>query len=239
MNTDMRSIIRILIAIFLLLVAGPVVAQAGVQEKIEQVCREYILSQTQWEPDDVEIEFRRFIRPKINWTGVALRVNHPRNADLCGMVTLKVTVVKGGQELRRFPVPVDITLFDDVVVTTRRLKRKDVITDGDVVIERRDINLRKDRPFTALKEVVGWRVRRSLADGAVLTQTAIEENPLVLRGEKVTLRYQTANLLLTAIGEAIEDGWKGRPIRVKNLSSKKLITGVPVDDGIVDVLCPN
>lgn len=234
----MRSFIRILMAIILLVGVAPLLVQAGVRENIEQTCRVYVLTQTQWAAKNLEIEFRRYIQPKINWTGVTLRVTHARNADLCGMVTLKVTAIRNGQELRTFPVPVDITLYDDVVVATRRLKRKDVITAADVTIERREVNLKKDRPFADFEEVIGNRMRRSLSSGALLTQTAIEENPLVKRGEKVTIRYQTVNLLLTALGEAIEDGWKGRSIRVKNLSSKKLITAIPVDDGVVDVLHP-
>jgi len=222
----------------IVLLVGTIVPSVygGVQEKVEGACRDYILAQTQWAPEDVEIKFRRFIRPKINWTGVSLQVNHPGNADLCGMVTLKVTVSKSGKEIRTFPVPLDITLYDEALVTTHRLKRKDVIGPADVTLERREVNLRKDRALTNLDDALGFRMRRSLAEGAILTQAAIEENPLILRGEKVTIRYQSAHLLMTALGEAIEDGWKDRPIRVKNLSSKKLVTGIPVENGVIEVL---
>jgi flagella basal body P-ring formation protein FlgA len=234
----MRAFIRIFLAIILLLGAVTFSVSAGVQGRIEHVCRKYVLAQTHWDPDDVEIEFRRYIRPKINWSGVDFQVDHPGNADLCGMVTLQVTVLKNGQELRRFPVPVDITLYDEVVVTKRRLRRKDVLSPADVILERREIDVGHDRPLRQPEDVVGFRAARSLTAGAIVAQSALEENPLILRGEKVTIRYQSGRLLLTALGEAIEDGWEGRPVRVKNLSSKKLITGVPVGDGVVNVLYP-
>ena len=83
----MRGLIRILLAILLLSAIAPLAALAGTTERIEQACREYVLAQTQWVPEKLEIEFRRYIQPKLDWTGTGLRVKHPRNADLCGMVT--------------------------------------------------------------------------------------------------------------------------------------------------------
>lgn len=234
----MRAFLRILVGIVLLTGAWLPVAQAGVQETIEQACRQYILKQTQWAPEDMELTFRRYICPEINWDGVNLEITHPGSADLSGLVTVRVTVFRGKEELRSFPVPLEITLYDEVLVTTRGLKRKEVISPADVLLERREVKLRDDRPLTALEEGIGYRLRRTLTPGTMLTRSAIEENPLVLQGEKVTIRYQIANLLLTAMGEAIEDGWRDRPVRVKNLSSKKLITGIPVDNGVIEILRP-
>jgi len=233
---DMRTIVRILVAIILLVCATVSSLHAGPREKVEQACRNYVISQLQWNPDDVEIEFRRYIEPAIDWAGVSLQINHPGNADLCGAVTLRVTATKNGETLRSFPVPIQVTLYDDVVTTTRRLRRHEVITAGDVSLERREVELKRDKPYVDLAKVIGYRVQRSLTAGRALTPSAIEEVPLVKRGQRVTVRYQSGNLLLTTIGEAIEDGWKGRPVRVKNLSSKRLITGIPVDLGLVDVL---
>jgi len=235
----MRAIIRILIAIVLLVGAGLQVALAGIQETVEQTCRDYVLRQTQWAPEDVELVFRRYILPSVDWTGVTLQVEHAGNADLCGPTSLKVIVLHKGLVLRTFPVSVEIGLFDSVLVTTHRLLRKDVLGAADVVLERRKVDLGADPALKSLDEVIGYRVRRSLSASTVLTRSAIEENPLVLQGEKVTIRYQTAHLLMTAVGEAIEDGWKDRPVRVKNLASKKLVMGIPVEHGVIEALRPN
>jgi len=232
----MRAIRRLLMAIILLLLSSAPLLCAGPREKVEQACRKYVISQSQWNRDDVEIKFRRYIEPAIDWAGTLLQVSHPGNADLCGVVTLRVAVLKNGKAVRSFPVPIEVTLYDDVVVTTRRLRRHDVIRFGDVTLERRKVKLKDDRPYTDSAEVIGHRVKRPQSAGRVIMLSAVEEVPLVKRGQKVTVRYQAGNLLLTVLGEAIEDGWKGRPVRVKNLSSKKLITGIPADVGLVDVL---
>jgi len=231
----MRTIWRILVAVILLLGATAPPLFADIRERVERACQAYVLAELGWEPGDCEIEFRRYIEPAIDWSGVKLAVSHPRNATLCGSVTLRVEAVKNGKTLRSFPVPIHVTLLDDIVVTSRRLKRHDVITRQDVEVEHREVNLKADRTFTELSQVIGRRATRALPAGRSVNSSSIEEVPLVRRGQKVTLRYQTANVLLTARGEAIEDGWEGQPVRVKNLSSKKLVTGIPVDVGLVDI----
>jgi len=210
---------------------------AGPRERVEQVCRNYVLAELGWEPADCEIEFRRYIEPAIDWTDVKLTVRHPRNVVLSGAVTLRVEAVKNGKTLRSFPVPIQVTLYDDVVVTSRRLKRNDVIAAHDITVEHRAVNLKADLPLSDPAEVIGRRTTRALPAGRPLDLSLIEDVPLVERGQKVTLRFQTGNLLLTARGEAIEDGWAGQPVRVKNLASKKLVTGIPADKGLVDVVC--
>jgi len=233
----MRTIWRILVAVILLVGGLTSHLFAGPRERVEQACRNHVLAELDWEPADCEIEFRRYIEPAIDWTNVKLTVRHPRNVVLSGAVTLRVEAVKNGKILRSFPVPIQVTLYDEVVVTTRRLKRNDVIAARDIKVERRAVNLKADLPLDDPAEVIGRRTTRALPTGRPLTASLIEDVPLVKRGQKVTLRFRMGNLLLTARGEAIEDGWEGQPVRVKNLSSKKLVTGISADEGLVDVLC--
>lgn len=231
----MRTLLKIILAILFLVCSPALMVLAGPREMIEQACRNYVIDQLHWNPDDVAIIFHSYIRPELEWTGVRLHVSHPRNADLCGVVTLKVAAVKDGDTLRSFPVPVEIALYDDVVVTTRRLRHGDEVSSGDVAIRRQQVDLRADAPFTDVAKVVGRRATLALPVGRILSGSAIEELPLIKRGDRVTLRFQRKNLLLTAQGEAIEDGWAGRQVRIRNLSSKKLITGIAAESGVIDV----
>jgi len=141
--------------------------------------------------------------------------------------------------LRSFPVPVQVTLYDSVLVTTRRLKRHDVVTPHDVELQRLPIKSNKDKPLTDISGVIGKRASKALPTGRVLTSGAVEDMPLVRRGDKVTVRYQSNQLLLTTVAEAIEDGWKDRPVRVRSISSRKLITGIVADVGLVDLNSAN
>lgn len=231
----MRTIIKIILAILLVLSCAALPAIGGPREMVEQVCRSYILQQSGWNADDVDITFHSYFEPELDWTGVTLQVGHPRNADLCGVVALKVAAVRNGDTLRTFPVPVEIKLYDDVVVTARRLRRGDVIFARDVAIRRQQVDLGADASLTDVADAVGRRATLALPAGRTITTSAIEDLPLVKRGDRVTLRYQCKNLLLTAQGEAIEDGRQGRPVRIKNLSSKRLITGIAAEAGVVDV----
>ncbi len=224
------------VTISLLLVAcSSLLAVADTNQRVERACRQYVLEQTQWPNTDLEIKFRRYRPPKIDWTGTKLTLDHSANAELSGNVTLRVLVTKNGKRVRSFPVPVEVTLYDSVVVTADRVKRKDVLTDRDLRLKRREIDLPADRFFHAIEDVVGMRMRRSLTEGAILPSSAVEENPVILQGERVLIRYNSPGLTLTAAGEALEDGWQGAGVRVKNLESKKLINGIVAEDGVVEI----
>ncbi len=231
----MHGSLRYLALGILLLLSGGATASAGINQRIETACRQYVLRQTQWPDEDVQIKFRRYRPPKIKWTGTDLTLGHSSNTELSGNVTLRVLVTKNGKRVRSFPVPVKITLYDSVVVTTDRVSRKHVLADRDLRIERREIDLPADRFFRRKKEVLGMRLRRSLTEGAILSTSAVEENPAILRGDRVLIKYESPGLILTAAGEALEDGWIGAGVRVKNLSSKQLINGVVAEAGVVEV----
>ncbi len=232
----MGRILRIFLALIFLVFSLTATLVAGGNHGVEKACRSYIQSTLGWNPADLEIEFRRYIEPAIDWKNVSLQVSHSPNADLCGVLTLRVAAVRNGKTLRSFPVPVQITLYDSVLVTARRLKRHTIISQSDLTLERCKIDLGRITPFTDLGDVVGKRTSRALIAGKVVESSMVEENPLVKRGDRVTVRFLTGSLLLTTIGEALEDGWKGRPVRIKNLSSKKQITGVVAGVGLVDLM---
>jgi flagella basal body P-ring formation protein FlgA len=64
---------------------------------------------------------------------------------------------------------------------------------------------------------------------------AVEDAPVVQRGDRVTLRVQHGNLTIVATGRAKEDGRVGRQIAVANDGSRKIVYGRVVDASTVAV----
>ena len=85
-------------------------------------------------------------------------------------------------------------------------------------------------------KLIGKEVRRILTQGRpVMTQSVIE--PLVIqRGDKVAIKYDDGRLSLSAPGRAMDDAHRGQEIRIVNLVSNTLVTGVARAEGLVEII---
>ncbi|MDK2920719.1 MAG: flagellar basal body P-ring formation protein FlgA [Desulfonauticus sp.] len=80
-----------------------------------------------------------------------------------------------------------------------------------------------------------YRLRVSLGVGEVLTLDKLEPIPVVSKGDKVTIVYQGNSVLLKGIGIALEDGFLGEKIVVKNMDSQRKIIGKVINSGEIRV----
>jgi flagella basal body P-ring formation protein FlgA len=93
-----------------------------------------------------------------------------------------------------------------------------IITADDVVADE------------ALKAtIIGRELRRQMPAGAVLRNSDVRPPTLVVRNRPVRIDYAKGPLLISAPGRALSNGAKGETVRVMNLSSRSIITGVVID----------
>jgi flagellar basal body P-ring formation protein FlgA len=65
--------------------------------------------------------------------------------------------------------------------------------------------------------------------GAVLRNSDVRPPTLVVRNRPVRIDYAKGPLLISAPGRALSNGANGETVRVMNLSSRSIITGVVID----------
>ncbi|MEE8453724.1 MAG: flagellar basal body P-ring formation chaperone FlgA [Limibaculum sp.] len=124
----------------------------------------------------------------------------------------------------------------EVPTLRRRMGPRDIIHGRDVEW----ISLRADRiARNAVRDVanlVGKSPRRPIRAGAAVLSNDLREPILVPRNSLVTIRLQTARMILTAQGRAMEPGAKGDVIRVMNTNTSKIIRASVADSGAVEVI---
>ncbi|EMD84169.1 flagellar basal body P-ring formation chaperone FlgA [Pacificimonas flava] len=79
----------------------------------------------------------------------------------------------------------------------------------------------------------GLKLRRSVMPGTVLRLSMLERAPLIMRGDRVSLRADGPNFAVAVEAEAIENGSVGDRVTVRNLSSGEKIQGRVAADGSV------
>ncbi|QIK37984.1 flagellar basal body P-ring formation protein FlgA [Caldichromatium japonicum] len=122
-------------------------------------------------------------------------------------------------------IPVRIERYRQVVVLDRPIERHQVIGPGDIRIERQAVSSLSSGYFSDPQSVIGLSARRRLSAGQVLIPAHLDQPVLIKRGQEVTLYVSRPGLVVQMKGVALEDGRAGERIRVRNLSSKRVVEG--------------
>jgi flagella basal body P-ring formation protein FlgA len=152
-----------------------------------------------------------------------------------GLFTVLAELERNGVVVDRGQVRLRVRKYADVLVTVDRLAREDLITSENVRLERMEVTSLQERPLNTLEEVDGFRMKRNLSKGKILTSGAVEPIPDIDVGEEVTIVYNDGLCTITAPGRSMQSGSRGDRIRVRNNSSGKVIMANVVEHGSVSV----
>jgi len=166
-----------------------------------------------------------------------IRVELVRQADarLLGYVSLTAIVRVHGKIERRVVLSGWIDRFENVVCTSRPLRRNSIITEDDISTKRRNISKLPRNVLTNMQDVIGKRVKQALKADKVLLANMVEHPPLIKRGDTVTIVAESSTILVTALGIAQTKGGPGDQIRVKNCMNRKEIIARIVNASTVKV----
>lgn len=83
------------------------------------------------------------------------------------------------------------------------------------------------------EEVIGLGAKRRIRADQLLTPALLGEALLVRRGQQVKIQASQDGISASTLGEALDNGQRGEVIRVRNLSSEKVIKAKVLDEGVV------
>lgn len=132
-------------------------------------------------------------------------------------------------------MPADITLFANVIVAKKSLKRGAVLADGDVEQVETAISRIARRYLQEQSDVLGRELTRSVRAGTVLTTGMLTVPDVVKRGDAVTIVAGGKSVQVRAPGIAVTGGGLGKQINVRNASSNQVVRGWVRGPGVVEV----
>jgi len=84
-------------------------------------------------------------------------------------------------------------------------------------------------------DLIGKVARRTLLPGRPIPSIAVEEPRAVSTGGQVQLLYQQDGLIIVTTAQALQNGYVGQVVQVRNLDSGLVVSGVVQSDGAVRV----
>lgn len=140
-----------------------------------------------------------------------------------------------GPALKRMAVTGRVVEMTEIPVLRRRMGPHEIIRQQDVEWQR----VRADRvgrnALTDAGALLGKSPRRPVRAGEPLFSGDLQAPIVVAKNALVTIRLETARMVLTAQGRALDQGAEGDVIRVINTNSSKIINAIVADPGTVRV----
>ncbi|WP_067585684.1 flagellar basal body P-ring formation chaperone FlgA [Endozoicomonas ascidiicola] len=120
-------------------------------------------------------------------------------------------------------VVAEVEVLLPVVLSQQKLNRGDVITAGQLQVQRISMSKLRGRYFTDVQQLEGRQVNRTVPVGRVIQETTLVPQYLVHKGKPVSIQSGNGALFVSMMGVALESGLLDDVIRVRNRSSGKII----------------
>lgn len=213
--------------------AQNVVSENAIHQAVERHVRAALQRQNKVQ-DRCEVHAR--------WKGdVALKEKGPveivvkplSSRPLRGAGLVRVELKVKGETCKTLTVTVDTRIYRRVLVTSRAIRRGELLGEDLLEQEERDVTLLKDGAYTEMDQVRGMQAKRPMNAGVILTHLHSQSVPLVRQGDAVELVVVGGGMELSTQGVALQDGGAGVRIRVKNQESGKILHGEVLAAGVV------
>lgn len=239
--TDFWNLMMKVIYTFLMILglSLPSLLNADVNTKhaladIEQAAYAYALSEAQM----------KFGSAHVSIMPLDKRLNMAACTSKLNAFTKKTTVDMGKQTIGvkcYGPVPwtvyvqAEIKVFKQTVIAAKPLAAGHVLEAGDIKFSTVDISQFRKGFVKSKQEVLGQQLKYPLAMGAVISPSALKSMKVVARGQVITLLAKAGTMEVRMSGKALASAALGQRVKVKNLSSKRVVEGVVESPGVVKV----
>jgi flagella basal body P-ring formation protein FlgA len=129
----------------------------------------------------------------------------------------------------------NIKVFEEVVFSKKSLKKGHCLEGEDLYEKTIEITRIPTGAVNNIDNVVGKTLTRSIIANIPIMENMLASTPILKRGHKVNLIIESPSFIITTIGELKENAYVGDTVKVVNTVSKKVISGLLVDESTVKV----
>ena len=179
LNSIARSMIIFLTVVCVLLSANPGFAQDFQNhEDILETARQFVMDQTARDHDKIEITLGKIdARMHLHRCNQTLEAFKSPGSHLLGHSSIGVRC--NGTTPWKLYVPVKISIYENVLVAKRYLRRGVQIQQGDIELQKRDLASMNRGYLTQTRQVVGMILRQPAMADAVLNPAMLEAKKLL------------------------------------------------------------
>lgn len=228
----------IIAGLLLCLNAGKVLATEKMidQEKINKAIGQLIEKNMTWPQGSMRFEILSYLSQiempagKITW-----KVDVRGNENYLGETNFVLKLYNSGVLFREESIRVRIEVLWEFVASVKNLGRYCVIGANDVSLQKKWVRSIPSNSISHIDEVVGKLLCVSVRPNTEITGNMLREVIAVKRGKMVQVVLDNGAISITTTGMAEENGAEGSFVKVRNISSNKIIYAEVVGESKVKV----
>ena len=174
----------------------------------------------------------------LSWTGKKLEKLEKISFSRIGKGLFSAFLVykdKSGEKISYLTLKMRISCEKPVLIAKKLVRYGEKLRPEDVEIKNIDVMQILGTPAST-EDAYYAPVLRTLRPGEVVTLEKIRRKPDVLKGQILLAYVVLPGVHVSTMVEAIEDGYIGDVLRVKNLSSGKILRGIVEEGPVIRIL---
>ena len=236
----MQRLIRCFLAgaVFLLPFWTTVEARMLEASEVANVAVDEVYRQADVQPGDDRVQVRVISLPErleVPEGEVKLQVDLLYGLRYNALTVARVVAMQDAQKVAQAILRLDVRRYQEVVVASRMLPGKTLLQPGDLKKIRLETGRLPNGFLLDSSKALGQQLQRPLRSGEVLMDSMLLQPLAMRRGAAITIQVRQGEMLVSAAGEALQDGSIGQRIRVQNLVSKRIVTAKVIDEATVEV----
>ena len=230
----------IITALFIFPIYGNISSAAEKQtltaEEIKQGATDFLFRTLPWEKEQLEIEIF-YHGGKITLpSGEKFLIYKGRGGTKnVGRIPITLEIKVDGIFQKRIGINSRVMVSQEVVKTTRQIKKGELFTTDNIHIETIKTERQLGNTIKKIKDALGYEAVNYLPNGRPLLRRSMKKPALGSKGNKIMILAQRGGMKITTPGILKEDGYEDAMVQVLNIESKKIIYGRLVDSNTVKV----
>jgi len=167
---------------------------------------------------------------KVTW-----KVESRANEDYLGETNYVLKLYNNGVLFREEPIRARIEVLREFVISTKNMGRNHVVAAEDISLQKRWVRSIPLNSISDMNDVIGKSLCLSVRPNTEITGNMLKAVNAVTRGRIVQVILDSGAINITTMGMAEEDGVEGSFVRVRNISSNKIIYARVVGESKVKV----
>lgn len=204
-------------------------------DKIQEILDGYFASHS----DDMPVADTRFIvdglpLPFVLPTGELKWEVIPSDPNIIGSSRFSLIFSVDGKVKKNMSLRGHFEAMAPVAVATAQLAKGTLLDENSITMVTKDIT-KFSAPFLDPASLKGKVLVRSIKEGGVIEMSAVQQPPLIRKGEMVKIVYNRGGIFLSTQGVAKTNGAIDEMIKVQNINSKKILNCRVSAAGLVEV----
>jgi flagellar basal body P-ring formation protein FlgA len=206
------------------------------QNILNKAVNEYVENNMPWTAGTMKLEVLTNLTDITLPEGKLLwKMDSKRDEAFIGDTYLLLKLYSNGTLQREENIRVRIEVQRELVVSTKSLGKDSIINASDVILQKKWVRSIPINSISNMDDVVGKSITVTVRPNTEIMRNMVKEVMAVKRGKLVQIFLDSGVMKITTTGLSEEDGAEGSMIKVRNLTSNKIIYARVIGDAKVRI----